>query len=65
MLAPFPCDVDGINKKRQIVQRKRNKVVALKGLNKMYRGGVITSLMGTGAPGSSRASIVLQHNKSF
>ena len=32
MLAPFRCDVDVINKKRQIVQRKRKKVVALKGL---------------------------------
>ena len=32
MLAPFRCDVDGINNERQIVLRKRNYVVALKGL---------------------------------
>ena len=32
MFAPFRCDVDGINNERQIVLRKRNYVVALKGL---------------------------------
>ena len=32
MFAPFSCDVDGINNERQIVLRKRNYVVALKGL---------------------------------
>ena len=31
-LAPFRCDVDGINNERQIVRRQRNYVVALKGL---------------------------------
>ena len=34
MFAPFSCDVDGINNERQIVLRKRNYVVALKGLKK-------------------------------
>ena len=33
MLAPLSCYVDGINNERQIVLRKRNYVVALKGLN--------------------------------
>ena len=32
MFAPFSYDVDGINNERQIVLRKRNCVVALKGL---------------------------------
>ena len=36
ILAQFRCDVDGINKKRQIVQRKRNKVTALKGLKYIF-----------------------------
>ena len=34
MFAPFSCDVDRINNERQIVLRKRNYVVALKGLIK-------------------------------
>ena len=45
MLAPFRCDVDMINTKRQIVQRKRNKVVALKGLRKLVMKYAFNSLV--------------------
>ena len=38
MLAPFRCDVDGINNERQIVLRKRNYVVALILCNLLLHG---------------------------